>query len=130
MGRIGSCIPRQFMSVALAPHCWNDTSLADPEYEMDFRSPIAFCAVAITVFASCAIAFPHRNATQIATTLSFFNTASPPPLPYGKARLIIVVTMMVFANANSINVPRSAVFGLCRVDLSWPEADGTQGGGS
>ena len=65
------------MSAALAPHCWNATSFADPEYVMDFRSPNAFCALAITVFASCAIALPHRNARQIATTASFFNTASP-----------------------------------------------------
>ena len=44
---------------------------------MDFRSPNAFCALAITVFASCAMALPHRNARQIAATASFFNTASP-----------------------------------------------------
>jgi hypothetical protein len=44
---------------------------------MDFKSPDAFCALAITVFASCATAFPHRTVRQIATTVSFFNTASP-----------------------------------------------------
>jgi hypothetical protein len=66
------------MSVALAPHCWNDTSFADPEYVMDLTSPNAFCALAITVFASCAIALPHRNAKQIATTANLLNTATPP----------------------------------------------------
>src|ERR1044071_7353254 len=51
---------------------------------MDFTSPNAFCALAITVFASCARALPHRDARQIAPTLSFLNTASPlvdHPLP-------------------------------------------------
>src|SRR5690242_18897781 len=77
MGRMGSCVPLQFRSAALDPHCWNATSLADPEYVMDFTSPSAFCALAITVCASCAIALPHRNATQTAVTESFLNTASP-----------------------------------------------------
>src|SRR2546421_6305151 len=66
------------MSAAFEPHCWNATSLAAPEYVMDFRSPNASCALATTVFASCAIAFPHRHARQIATTASFFTTATPP----------------------------------------------------
>jgi hypothetical protein len=66
------------MSALLAPHCWNATSFADPEYVMDFRSPNAFCALAITVFASCAMAFPHRYAKQVATKASFFTTAIPP----------------------------------------------------
>src|SRR5215813_4020869 len=44
---------------------------------MDFKSPNAFCALAITVFASCAMTFPHRNATQIATAAIFFTTAPP-----------------------------------------------------
>src|SRR5580700_9922009 len=44
---------------------------------MDFRSPKAFCALAITVFASCAMALPHRNAAQIAATGTFLYTASP-----------------------------------------------------
>src|SRR3989454_10136993 len=74
---MGSWVPLQIMSAALDPHCWKATSLADPEYVMDFRSPNAFCALAITVFASCAMAFPHRNARQIATTATFF-TAIPP----------------------------------------------------
>src|SRR3974390_1675195 len=74
---MGSCVPRHIMSAELAPHCWNATSFADPEYVMDFRSPNAFCASAITVFASCATALPPRNATQIAATASFGNTASP-----------------------------------------------------
>src|ERR1700733_1278355 len=77
MGRIGSCVPRHVMSAALAPHCWNATSFADPEYVMDFTSPNAFCAFAITAFASCAIAFAHRNAKQNPTPESFLNTASP-----------------------------------------------------
>src|SRR5438132_4103914 len=66
------------MSDALDPHCWKATSFADPEYVMDFKSPNAFCALAITVFASCAMAFPHRNARQMAITASFFDTVSPP----------------------------------------------------
>src|SRR5271170_2589159 len=74
---MGSCIPRHVISAALAPHCWNATSSADPEYVMDFKSPNAFCALAITVFASCATAPAHRDARQIATTASFLNTASP-----------------------------------------------------
>src|SRR5262245_2053398 len=45
---------------------------------MDFRSPSDFCALAITVFASCAMAFPHRYARLITTTVSFFTTAIPP----------------------------------------------------
>src|ERR1700691_5140129 len=65
------------MSRALAPHCWNATSFADPEYVMDFKSPNAFCALAITVFASCAMALAHRNARQITTSAIFLNTASP-----------------------------------------------------
>src|SRR5580658_709049 len=76
---MGSCVPLQFMSAALAPHCWNATSFADPEYVMDFGSPKAFCALAITVFASCAMALPHRNAAQIAATEIFLSTASPLP---------------------------------------------------
>src|SRR3989304_1612403 len=78
MGRIGSCIPRQFIAVALAPHCWNETSFADPEYVMDWGLPNAFCALATTVLVSCAIALPHRNAKQIATRGSFFTTVAPP----------------------------------------------------
>src|SRR5262245_3639561 len=66
------------MSAALAPHCWNVTSFADPEYVMDLGSPNAFCALATTVFASCAIAFPERHAKQIATSASLFTTATPP----------------------------------------------------
>src|SRR3979490_506771 len=66
------------MSAALDPHCWNATSFADPEYVMDLGSPNAFCALAITVFESCAIAFPHRYARQIATRASLFTTATPP----------------------------------------------------
>src|SRR6185369_2348192 len=73
----GSCVPRHIMSVELAPHCWNDTSFADPEYVMDFRSPNAFCALAITVFASCATALPPRKARHIAITAIFLNTGSP-----------------------------------------------------
>src|SRR5207247_2259188 len=61
---------------------WNATSLAVPEYVMDFRSPSAFCALAITVFASCALAVAHGNVRQIAITERVFDTASP---PYGKA---------------------------------------------
>src|SRR5207302_9410928 len=75
---IGSWVALQIMSAALAPHCWKATSFAVPEYMMDFRSPSAFCPLAMTVFASCAIALPHRNATQIATTASFFIRANPP----------------------------------------------------
>src|SRR5262245_56012614 len=78
MGRIGLCVPLHIMSVELAPHCWNATSFADPEYVTDFTSPTAFCALAITVFASCAIALPHRHATQTAITTSFFTTANSP----------------------------------------------------
>src|SRR5580704_6029406 len=77
MGRIGSCVPRQVMSAALAPHCWNATSLADPEYVMDFRSPSAFCALAITVLASCAMAIPHRNTRQVTPAANLLNTDSP-----------------------------------------------------
>ena len=36
-----------------------------------------FCALAMTVLASCAIA-AHGYARQMATSVSFFNTASPP----------------------------------------------------
>src|SRR4026208_296734 len=45
---------------------------------MDLGSPNAFCALAITDFASCAAAFPTKYARQIATRASRFNTASPP----------------------------------------------------
>src|SRR5678815_4068491 len=74
---MGSCVPLQIISAAFDPHCWNATSFADPEKVMDFTSPNAFCAAAITVFASCARALAHRDARQIETTASFFNTASP-----------------------------------------------------
>ena len=43
-----------------------------------FHAASAFCALAMTALASCAMAFPHRDARQIATTENFFNTASPP----------------------------------------------------
>jgi hypothetical protein len=49
-------VPRHIMSAALAAHWWNATSFADPEYVMDFKSPNAFCASSIAVFASCATA--------------------------------------------------------------------------
>src|SRR5580693_2131796 len=77
MGRIGSWVPWHVMLAPLAPHCWNATSFAEPEYVMDFTSPSAFCALAITVLASCAMALPHRSARPMATTSSFLNTASP-----------------------------------------------------
>jgi hypothetical protein len=72
IGRIGSWVPRQVMSAAFDPHCWNATSFADPEYVIDLGSPNFFWAVAMTVFASCAIAFPPKDARQIATKASFF----------------------------------------------------------
>src|SRR5215467_3256460 len=78
IGRIGSCVPLHVISVAFAPHCWNATSLAVPEYVMDFTSPIAFWALAITVFASCSLAHPQRDAMQIAITLSLLNTDFAP----------------------------------------------------
>src|SRR5438477_7794720 len=95
---MGSCVPLQFKSAELAPHCWNATSFADPEYVMDLTSPNAFCALAITVFASWAIALPHRNARP-ATTASFFNTASP------------------LINAGARNAPVLAI--LYRVGVLW-----------
>ena len=54
---------------------------------MDFRSPSAFCALATTVFASCAVALAHGYARQIATRASFFNTAA---LPSRRLRLEVV----------------------------------------
>src|SRR4029453_7439809 len=78
IGRIGSWVPLQIMSAALAPHCWNATSFAVPEYVMDLGSPNAFCAFAMTVFASCPAAFPLRYARQIANRASLFTTATPP----------------------------------------------------
>src|SRR6266536_2970165 len=85
------------MSAALAPHCWNATSFADPEYVMDFTSPNAFCALAITVFASCAMTLPHRNARQITATVSFFNTDSLPlrRIPYHGIWLMSSMTLLV-----------------------------------
>src|SRR4030095_3883132 len=77
MGRIGSCMPWQLGCAAFAPHCWNATSLADPAYVMDATSPSAFCALAMTVLASCAHAEPDRHAKQTAIVASFFSTASP-----------------------------------------------------
>src|ERR1700685_3436498 len=65
------------MLAALAPHCWNATSFAEPEYVMDFTSPKAVCALAITVLASCASAIPQRNARQTLIKTNFLNTASP-----------------------------------------------------
>jgi hypothetical protein len=57
---------------------------------MDFKSPMAFWAFAITVFASCAMTLPHRDARQTATPVSFFNTASPSlaTLPWNVADVI------------------------------------------
>src|SRR5688572_27668517 len=66
------------MAAALAPHCWNDTSLAEPEYVIEVGLPKAFCAAAMTALASCAIAIPLEYARQIAARASFFNTTSPP----------------------------------------------------
>jgi hypothetical protein len=66
------------MSVELAPHCWNATSLAAPEYVIAFTSPRAFWALAMTVLASCARAVPDTHARLRAMTESFFNTAFPP----------------------------------------------------
>src|SRR5580765_6780863 len=65
------------MSVLLAPHCWNDTSFADPEYVMDFTSPSAFWALAMTALASCAVAFPLSHARPIAIKTSFLTTEPP-----------------------------------------------------
>src|SRR6185369_7453956 len=79
IGRIGSCVPRQFISALLAPHCWNATSFADPEYVMDLTSPNAFWALAMTVLASCAIAFPANITTWArpsARRASFLTTDS------------------------------------------------------
>src|SRR5689334_24789624 len=44
---------------------------------MDFTSPSAFCAFAMTVLASCALAIPLRNPRLTTATESFVNTASP-----------------------------------------------------
>src|SRR5215470_6426047 len=74
IGRMGSCVPWQTIWVELAPHCWNATSFAVPEYVMDFTSPSAFWALAMTVLTSCAIASPHTNASTIAARASFLNT--------------------------------------------------------
>src|SRR4029450_8062370 len=98
MGRIGSWVPRHIESAAFVPHCWKFTSFADPEYVMDFRSPNAFCALAITVFASCAIAFAQTNARQIATAASFFNTAFP-PFPFMARNLKFVFVHGLRANS-------------------------------
>ena len=49
-----------------------------PEKVIDLGSPSAFCALAITVFASCAIAVPPRNPRQTTSRASFFTTATPP----------------------------------------------------
>src|SRR6186713_1690999 len=85
---------------------------------MDFRSPDALCALAMTVLASCAIAFTHRNAMQIVTTANFFNTASSSlPLSGRSAATCENCTYSYhgirgdvdgIGEANSINVPRSA----------------------
>src|SRR5271166_1014922 len=85
---MGSCVPRHIMSRMLAPHCWNATSFADPEYVMDFTSPSAFCALAMTFLASSAMALPYWKARQVATTASFLNTDSPyqPEGPIERAR--------------------------------------------
>src|SRR5262245_44701281 len=77
---MGSCVPWHIIAAALAPHCWNATSFADPEYVMDLGSPSAFCALAMTVFASCATAFAERHVKQIATSASLFTTATPPSM--------------------------------------------------
>src|SRR5262245_22427104 len=45
---------------------------------MDFTSPSAFWALAMTVFASCACAVPDTNARQMAVNTSFLATAIPP----------------------------------------------------
>jgi hypothetical protein len=45
---------------------------------IDVGLPNAVCAFVITVRASCAIAFPHRDDTQIAASASFVFTAIPP----------------------------------------------------
>src|ERR1051325_4058047 len=71
IGRIGSCVPRQFMSVEVAPHCWDATSFADPEYVIDLTSPSAFCAFAMTVFASCAAALAATDDRHTAIRASF-----------------------------------------------------------
>src|SRR5437764_13896624 len=70
------------MSAALDPHCWKATSLAEPEYVTDFTSPSAFCALAMTVFASCASALTERYARQIAKTAIFFAIDTPPLKTY------------------------------------------------
>src|ERR1700683_1305394 len=44
---------------------------------MDFTSPRAFCASAITVLASCASALPQRNASPTLIKASFLNTGPP-----------------------------------------------------
>src|SRR5690606_2765435 len=65
---------------AFAPHCWNETSRAEPEYVIDRTLPSALCAFAMTVLASCAIAIPARDDAQSAASASFF-TICYFPLP-------------------------------------------------
>jgi len=79
IGRIGSCVPWQMTSAAFAPHCWNATSRAEPEYVTAFGLPNAFWAFAITVFASCANAFAHNSIVPSAASTSFLFTVVPPP---------------------------------------------------
>jgi hypothetical protein len=62
----------------LAPHCWNATSLAEPEYVIDVGAPNAFFALAMTAFASCAHALLPSAATQSVTNANFFTTTTPP----------------------------------------------------
>src|SRR5688572_17679948 len=44
---------------------------------MALTSPSAFCALAMTALASCAIAVPPRHATQVATRTRFLSTIPP-----------------------------------------------------
>src|SRR5690606_29346735 len=63
---------------AFAPHCWNETSRAEPEYVIDRTLPSALCAFAMTVLASCAIAIPARDDAQSAASASFFTIVISP----------------------------------------------------
>src|SRR5438105_6009324 len=94
------------MSAALVPHCWNATSFADPEYVIDLTSPSAFCAFAMTAFASCAAALPHSAATESTTRVSFLNTATPPisfrpAAPHEPGCAVLLGCAVVYAKSSS-----------------------------
>src|SRR3977135_1935180 len=58
--------------------CPNPPAFPEPEYWIEFTSPMAFCAFWITVFASCADAIPAPSASNNTSIIQILLAIIPP----------------------------------------------------